>query len=41
MAKTRDIKRRIKSVQNTRQLTRAMKMVAGAKLRRATAGQGG
>ncbi|CAB1128143.1 ATP synthase subunit gamma [Candidatus Hydrogenisulfobacillus filiaventi] len=29
------LKRRIKSVQNTRQITRAMKMVAGAKLRKA------
>lgn len=31
----RDIKRRIKSVQNTKQITKAMKMVAAAKLRRA------
>ncbi|WP_139491250.1 ATP synthase F1 subunit gamma [Brevibacillus dissolubilis] len=31
----RDIKRRIKSVKNTRQITKAMKMVAAAKLRRA------
>ncbi|MED0676088.1 ATP synthase F1 subunit gamma [Aneurinibacillus thermoaerophilus] len=31
----REIKSRIKSVQNTRQITRAMKMVAAAKLRRA------
>ena len=31
----RDIRRRIKSVQNTQQITRAMKMVAAAKLRRA------
>ncbi len=31
----RDIKRRIKSVENTKQITRAMKMVAAAKLRRA------
>lgn len=29
------LKRRIKSVENTRQITRAMKLVAGAKLRRA------
>jgi len=36
MAKTRDIKRRIRSVKNTMQLTRAMKMVAAAKMRRAT-----
>ena len=35
MAKTQDIKRRIKSIGNTRQLTRAMKMVSAAKLRRA------
>ena len=35
MAKTQDIKRRIRSVRNTMQLTRAMKMVAAAKLRRA------
>lgn len=32
---TGEIKRRIKSVQNTRQITNAMKMVAAAKLRRA------
>lgn len=30
-----ELRRRIKSVQNTQQITRAMKMVAGAKLRRA------
>jgi F-type H+-transporting ATPase subunit gamma len=35
MAKTQDIKRRIRSVRNTMQLTRAMKMVAASKLRRA------
>lgn len=35
MAQVRDIKRRIKSVENTKQITRAMKMVAAAKLRRA------
>ncbi|GAB4388784.1 MAG: ATP synthase F1 subunit gamma [Thermodesulfovibrionales bacterium] len=34
MATLRDIKRRIKAVQNTRQITKAMKMVAAAKLRR-------
>lgn len=34
MAKTQDLKRRIRSVRNTMQLTRAMKMVAAAKLRR-------
>lgn len=35
MATLRDIKRRIKSVQSTQQITKAMKMVAAAKLRRA------
>lgn len=35
MAALRDIKRRIRSVDNTRQITRAMQMVAAAKLRRA------
>lgn len=35
MASLRDIKRRIGSVQNTQQITRAMRMVAAAKLRRA------
>jgi len=35
MATLRDIKRRIKGVQNTQQITKAMKMVAAAKLRRA------
>lgn len=35
MATLRDIKRRIRSVQNTRQITRAMEMVSAAKLRRA------
>ena len=35
MASLRDIRNRIGSVQNTQQLTRAMKMVAAAKLRRA------
>lgn len=35
MAGTRELKRRIRSVQNTRQITRAMEMVAAAKLRRA------
>lgn len=34
MAKTQDIKRRIRSIGNTRQLTRAMKMVSASKLRR-------
>lgn len=31
----REIKRQIKSVQNTKQITKAMEMVAAAKLRRA------
>ena len=35
MASLRDIKRRIGTVKNTRQITKAMKLVAGAKLRRA------
>jgi F-type H+-transporting ATPase subunit gamma len=35
MAKTQDIKRRIRSIGNTQKLTRAMKMVSAAKLRRA------
>ena len=35
MANIRDIRRRIRSVKNTRQITKAMKMVAAAKLRRA------
>ncbi|HXV75563.1 MAG TPA: ATP synthase F1 subunit gamma [Candidatus Polarisedimenticolaceae bacterium] len=35
MAKTQDLKRRIRSIRNTMQLTRAMKMVSAAKLRRA------
>ncbi len=35
MANLRDIKNRIKGVQNTQQITNAMKMVAAAKLRRA------
>ncbi len=34
MAKTQDLKRRIRSVRNTMQLTKAMKMVSAAKLRR-------
>lgn len=37
MAGMRDIKRRIRSVQNTQQITKAMKMVAAAKLRKAQA----
>jgi F-type H+-transporting ATPase subunit gamma len=35
MATLRDIRRRIRGVQNTQQITKAMKMVAAAKLRRA------
>ncbi len=35
MPSTRDLRRRIKSVAGTRQITKAMKMVAAAKLRRA------
>jgi F-type H+-transporting ATPase subunit gamma len=35
MANVRDIRRRIRSVKSTRQITKAMKMVAAAKLRRA------
>ena len=37
MASARDIKRRIKSVQNIAQVTRAMEMVAASKMRRAQA----
>lgn len=36
MPSLKDIRRRIGSVKNTRQITRAMKLVAGAKLKRAT-----
>lgn len=36
MAKTREIKRRIRSVEKTRQITRTMEMVATSKLKRAT-----
>ncbi len=35
MAKTQDLKRRIRSVRNTMQVTKAMKMVSAARLRRA------
>jgi F-type H+-transporting ATPase subunit gamma len=35
MATLRDIKRRIRGVQKTQQITSAMRMVAAAKLRRA------
>jgi F-type H+-transporting ATPase subunit gamma len=38
MASLRDIRKRIKSVKNTRQITKAMKMVSAAKLRRAQEG---
>ncbi len=37
MANTRDIRRRIKSVKNTAQITKAMQMVAATKMRRAQA----
>jgi len=35
MSSRRDIKRRITSVQNTKKITKAMEMVAAARLRRA------
>ena len=35
MPSLKDIKKRISSVKNTRQITKAMKMVSAAKLRRA------
>src|SRR5512140_214828 len=35
MANVLDIRRRIRSVRNTRQITRAMKMISAARLRRA------
>lgn len=35
MAKTRDIKRRIKSINSTKKITKAMEMVAAAKMRKA------
>src|SRR3954466_9836437 len=37
MASTRDIRRRIKSVKNTRQITRAMELVAASKMKKAQA----
>src|SRR3954469_20277241 len=37
MASVQDLKRRIKSVTNTRKITRALELVAAAKLRRAQA----
>ena len=35
MPSTRDIRRRIKSIKNTAQITKAMQMVAASKMRRA------
>ena len=35
MPSLRDIRRRIRSVQNTRKITKAMELVAAAKMRRA------
>jgi F-type H+-transporting ATPase subunit gamma len=35
MSKARDIRRRIRSIQSTRQITHTMEMVAASKLRRA------
>jgi len=35
MPSTRDIRRRIRSVSNTAQITKAMQMVAAAKMRKA------
>ena len=37
MATVQDIKRRVRSVRNTRKITKAMELVAAAKLRRAEA----
>ena len=37
MASTRDIRRRINSVKNTAQITKAMQMVAASKMRKAPA----
>ncbi len=37
MASQQDLKRRIRSVRNTRKITKAMELVAGARLRRAEA----
>src|SRR5256885_9509888 len=37
MASVQDIRRRVRSVKNTRKITKAMELVAAAKLRRATA----
>ena len=35
MPSTRDIRRRIKSVKNTRQITRAMELVAASRMKKA------
>ena len=35
MPSTRDIRRRIKSVKNTRQITKAMELVAASKMKKA------
>ena len=35
MANTQDIRRRIKSIRNTAQITKAMQMVAASKMRKA------
>ena len=37
MAGTKEIKRRIKSVKNTKKITKAMELVAASKMRRAVA----
>ena len=37
MASTQDLKRRVRSITNTRKLTKAMELVASARLRRAQA----
>ena len=37
MASTQDLKRRVRSIRNTRKITRAMELVAAARLRRAQA----
>ena len=36
MAQTKEISRRIKSISNTKKITKAMEMVAAAKMRKAT-----
>ena len=41
MANMREIRARIKSVKSTQQITKAMKMVSAAKLRRAQSGMDG